>query len=166
VLAELRRGNSAVQGPAPLDVRVAESQVLAFSRGECGDYFVLLNFGGWAGDRSLAQLDLPYGTNRELWNSTWPAFAIASENEGEHTNGGRDARLSRLSCCTCPTTARSSSSGRTDPISLVRPTGFGRQTVSGSAVSRRSYELYRSRCSESNPSRHRERHAKGSRLTR
>jgi hypothetical protein len=28
-----------------------------------------------------------------LWNSTWPVFAV--EGEGEHTNGGRDARLHR-----------------------------------------------------------------------
>lgn len=40
-------------------------------------------------------LNLPGGTYRELWNTTWPAFAVASESEGEHTNGGRDARLDR-----------------------------------------------------------------------
>jgi hypothetical protein len=32
VVAELRRGHSAIQGPAPLDVRFAESHVLAFRR--------------------------------------------------------------------------------------------------------------------------------------
>jgi hypothetical protein len=40
-------------------------------------------------------LNLPGGEYRELWNSTWPAFAIVAEHEGEHTNGGRDARLQR-----------------------------------------------------------------------
>ena len=93
--AELRRGNPSIQGPAPLDVRFAEGQVLAFTRGERGDYFVLLNFGGWSGHDSLAHMNLPDGRYRELWNSTWPAFAIDAEGEGEHTNGGRDARLDR-----------------------------------------------------------------------
>jgi hypothetical protein len=55
----------------------------------------LLNFGGWSGHKNLGQLNLPWGEYRELWNSTWPAFAIEAEREGEHTNGGRDARLDR-----------------------------------------------------------------------
>jgi 1,4-alpha-glucan branching enzyme len=84
-----------IQGPSPLDVRHADGQMLAFSRGERGDFFVVLNFGGWWGWRSLAELNLHDGTYRELWNSTWPAFAIGAEHEDEHTNGGRDARLTR-----------------------------------------------------------------------
>ena len=52
-----------------------------------------MNFGGWAGGKSLAELNLPNRRYRELWNSTWPAFSV--ENENEHTNGGRRAVLHR-----------------------------------------------------------------------
>jgi hypothetical protein len=38
-------------------------------------------------------LNLPHATYRELWNSTWPVFAVHGEAEDEHTNGGRDAHL-------------------------------------------------------------------------
>jgi len=87
--------DSRVKGPSPLRVCFAEDQVLAFTRGQSGDFFVLLNFGGWSGHKNLGQLNLPSGEYRELWNSTWPAFAIEAEHEGEHTNGGRDVRLHR-----------------------------------------------------------------------
>jgi 1,4-alpha-glucan branching enzyme len=87
--------NPGIQGPAPLDVRFAEGQLLGFTRGGNGDFFVLLNFGGWSGWHNLGHLNLPHGAYRELWNSTWPAFAIAGEHEDEHTNGGRETRLSR-----------------------------------------------------------------------
>ena len=62
----------------------------------------MLNFGGWAGFHNLGYLNLPDGTYRELWNSTWPAFAISGENEGEHSNGGRDARLGRSNALHIP----------------------------------------------------------------
>ena len=93
MLAETRRNNSRIAGPAPLRVKYARGQFLAFTRGDADDYFVLLNFGGWSGRVPLAELGFPHGTYRELWNSTWPAFAIESESEGEHSNGGRDARI-------------------------------------------------------------------------
>ena len=93
-LARQRRSPS-IQGPAPLAVHFAAGQLLAFARGDRGDYFAVLNFGGWAGWRSLGELHLPDGTYRERWNSTWPAFAVAGEDEDEHTNGGRAARLTR-----------------------------------------------------------------------
>ena len=93
VLCELRGGNSRIQGPAPLTVHYAAGETLAFSRGEGLEYFVVLNFGPWSGWRPLAELNLPHGHYKELWNSTWPAFAV--EWEDEHTNGGRDARLGR-----------------------------------------------------------------------
>jgi 1,4-alpha-glucan branching enzyme len=93
-LCRLRRSPS-VQGPSPLGVAFADGQVLAFTRGGRGEFFVLLNFGGWSGWHNLGYLNLPGGAYRELWNSTWPAFAVACEGEGEHTNGGRDARLNR-----------------------------------------------------------------------
>jgi 1,4-alpha-glucan branching enzyme len=93
-LCQLHR-DSSIQGPSPLNVCFAEDQLLAFSRGQSGDFFVLLNFGGWTGYRNLGELNLPSGEYRELWNSTWPAFAIHAEQEDEHTNGGRDARLHR-----------------------------------------------------------------------
>ena len=69
--------------------------MLAFTRGQSNDFYVLLNFGGWSGLRSLSDLNLPSGEYRELWNSTSPAFAIHAEHEGEHTNGGHGARLHR-----------------------------------------------------------------------
>ena len=87
------RGSDNIKGPAPLEVAYAQDQQLAFSRGQRGEYYTLANFGGWAGRKSLAELNLPDGLYRELWNSTWPAFAV--EGEGEHTNGGREARLGR-----------------------------------------------------------------------
>lgn len=89
--------NPSIQGPSPIDVAFADQQILAFSRGSRGDYFVVVNFGGWTGGINLGVMNLPSGTYRELWNSTWPAFAIVSESEDqhEHTNGGRDARLGR-----------------------------------------------------------------------
>jgi hypothetical protein len=73
----------------------AQDQQLCFVRGHQGEYFTLANFGGWEGWKSLAELNLPDGRYRELWNSTWPAFAV--ESEGEHTNGGRNATLRRES---------------------------------------------------------------------
>lgn len=91
VLCDLRRKNSKIQGPAPLLVHFAEGEMLTFSRGGGQEFFVVLNFGPWSGWRPLAELNLPNGQYKELWNSTWPAFAV--EGEDEHTNGGRDARL-------------------------------------------------------------------------
>ena len=99
-LLNLRRGNSAIQGPSPLAVVYAQDEKLAWSRGEGGDYFILVNFGGWTGWSSLAELNLPEHRYRELWNSTWPAFQV--ESEDEHTNGGRDARLDRGSWLQIP----------------------------------------------------------------
>jgi 1,4-alpha-glucan branching enzyme len=93
-LCRLRRDPS-IQGPSPLDVCFATEQLLAFSRGLNGDFFVLLNFGGWSGYKNLGEMNLREGQYRELWNSTWPAFAINAEQEGEHTNGGREAQLQR-----------------------------------------------------------------------
>jgi hypothetical protein len=91
-LLELR-SNSNVRGPSPLAVLYAQEQQLGFVRGQRGEYYILANFGGWSGWKSLAELNLPEGVYRELWNSTWPAFAV--EGEDEHTNGGRTARLHR-----------------------------------------------------------------------
>ncbi len=49
-LAWLRKDPS-IQGPAPLDVRFEGDQLLAFTRGQNADYFVVLNFGGWSGHK-------------------------------------------------------------------------------------------------------------------
>jgi 1,4-alpha-glucan branching enzyme len=92
VLCRLRQ-SPALKGPAKLEVSFADGQILAFARGLGDDYFVVLNFGGWAGHKSLAELNLPARQYCELWNSTWPAFA--AESEDEHANGGRNARLTR-----------------------------------------------------------------------
>ena len=87
------RANDSIKGPAPLAVTYAQDRILGLGRGQAGDYFAVVNFGPWSGWKPLAELNLPGGTYRELWNSTWPAFAV--EAEDEHTNGGRDARLDR-----------------------------------------------------------------------
>ncbi len=86
----LRRSDR-VKGPAPLAIHLEDGHLLAFSRGDTADLFVVLNFGDQAWRRPLWQLNLPAGPYRELWNSTWPAFAV--EGEDEHGNGGREARL-------------------------------------------------------------------------
>ncbi len=91
VLCDLRHGNPKIQGPAPLTVHFAENKILAFSRGKGMEFFVVLNFGYWSGWRPLTELNFPHGRYKELWNSTWPAFAV--ESEDEQSNGGRDARL-------------------------------------------------------------------------
>ena len=41
-LCELRRGNSRIEGPAPLRVHYAQDGMLAFSRGEGAEWFVVL----------------------------------------------------------------------------------------------------------------------------
>jgi 1,4-alpha-glucan branching enzyme len=94
-MCELRRYDANLRGPAPIDVKFAQDRVLAFTRGMNGDYFVLLNFGSWAGQRGLWELNLPEGLYRELWNSTWDEFRNRAEGEQLQHNGGRDARLKR-----------------------------------------------------------------------
>ncbi|CAN5649577.1 hypothetical protein BH09BAC4_BH09BAC4_48830 [soil metagenome] len=90
VLLDLRDQN-AIKGPSPITVIYAQDQLMGFTRGQSNDYFILVNFGGWSGFKSLSALNLSSGVYRELWNSTWPAFAVEAENE--RSNGGRDARL-------------------------------------------------------------------------
>jgi 1,4-alpha-glucan branching enzyme len=90
-LINLRKNNPRIQGPSPLEIRYVEDLILAFSRGEAGDYYVVCNFGPWPASRSLSQMNLPDGVYKELWNSTWPPFQV--ENEDEHTNGGWEAHL-------------------------------------------------------------------------
>jgi len=92
-LCELRRGNTRIEGPAPLRVHYAQDGMLAFSRGEGGEWFVVLNFSDRAGERSLGALNLPDGEYKELLNSTWRPYQV--EWEDEHPNGGWDARLRR-----------------------------------------------------------------------
>jgi 1,4-alpha-glucan branching enzyme len=94
-LINLRKHNNSIQGPAPLDAHYVEDLILAFSRGEGKDYYVVVNFGDGPVSRNLGQMNLPEGTYRELWNFTWPDFQV--EFEDEHTNGGRDAWLNRAS---------------------------------------------------------------------
>jgi 1,4-alpha-glucan branching enzyme len=94
-LVEIRRGNARIEGPAPLTIHFAQERMLAFSRGNGSEFFVVLNFGNWSGQRSLAELNLPWGEYKELLNSTWGDYRIGVENEDEHPNGGWDARLRR-----------------------------------------------------------------------
>jgi 1,4-alpha-glucan branching enzyme len=94
------RGSNNIKGPAPIEVVYAQEQQLAFVRGHAAEYYTIVNFGGGAAWKSLAELNLPHAVYRERWNSTWPAFAV--ENEDEHTNGGRDAHLHRGSWLNVP----------------------------------------------------------------
>ena len=90
-LTEIRRDNSRLEGPAPLRVTFAQEGMLAFTRGEGNDLFILLNFSPWAGWRSLMDLNLPDGDCKELLNSTWGSYRV--EGEDEHSNGGWDTHL-------------------------------------------------------------------------
>lgn len=92
-LSEIRRGNPRLEGPSPLRVNFAQQGMLAFTRGEANDLFILLNFSGWSGWRSLAELNLPDGEYKELLNSTWGDYRV--EWEDEHANGGWDAHMHR-----------------------------------------------------------------------
>ena len=83
-----------------MTVAYAQDQQLAFVRGQGNEYYILVNFGGWSGWKSLGELNLSDGVYHELRNSTWPAFTV--EGEGEHTNGGRNARLHRGSWLQVP----------------------------------------------------------------
>lgn len=102
ILCGLRRNDNRIKGPSPLAVRFADGALLTFTRGDGNDYFIVLNFGGWSGSVSLITLNLPGGVYRELWNSSWPAFAVPGEGEHEHTNWGRDARISRTNALNVP----------------------------------------------------------------
>lgn len=92
-LSEIRLGNPRLDGPSPLRVTFAQDRMLAFTRGEANDLFILLNFGNWSGWRSLAELNLPDGEYKELVNSTWGDYRV--EWEDEYSNGGWDAHMHR-----------------------------------------------------------------------
>ncbi len=92
-LCELRRGNSGIEGPSPIRVHYAQDRMLAFSRGEGAEWFVVLNFGDRSGEIPLATLNLPDGEYKELLNSSWGPYQV--EWEDEHPNGGWDAHLRR-----------------------------------------------------------------------
>lgn len=94
-LAEIRRHNPRLEGPSPLRVTFAQAGMLAFTRGEGNDLFILLNFSPWAGWRPLVELHLPEGLYKELVNSTWAPYRVHSEGEDEQDNGGWDAQLDR-----------------------------------------------------------------------
>lgn len=94
-LSEIRRGNPCLEGPSPLRVVFALARMLAFTRGEAEELFIILNFGDWFGRRSLAEINLPDRKYKELLNSTWGEYRIDWEGEDEHSNGGWDARLLR-----------------------------------------------------------------------
>jgi 1,4-alpha-glucan branching enzyme len=101
-LCRLRRGNDRIQGPSPLRIQFADDQLLALTRGDGSDYFVVLNFGGWSGWRSLAELNLPDADYKELLNSTWGSYRVPVEGEDEHQNGGWQAHLTRGSWLNVP----------------------------------------------------------------
>ncbi|PKN63318.1 MAG: hypothetical protein CVU57_19725 [Deltaproteobacteria bacterium HGW-Deltaproteobacteria-15] len=101
-LCELRRSNNRLQGPSPITIHFAQDRMLAFSRGDGADLFVILNFGDWSGWRPLSELNLPQGVYKELLNSTWGDYRVGCENEDEHSNGGWTASLHRHSWLNIP----------------------------------------------------------------
>jgi 1,4-alpha-glucan branching enzyme len=101
-LCDIHRGDTRVHGPAPIGVNYAQDRMLAFTRGENADLFVLLNFGDWSGWRSLAELNLPDGDYKELLNSTWGEYRVDCEDETERSNGGWAAHLNRGSNLNIP----------------------------------------------------------------
>lgn len=90
-LINLRRNNWKIMGGAPLGVHFVEDSIIAFSRGSAQEYFVVLNFGPNVYWKNLGIMNLPAGTYKELWNSTWPQFQV--EWEDMHENGGWGAHL-------------------------------------------------------------------------
>lgn len=80
-LFDLRRHNPKIQGPSPIDVHYVDGPIIAFSRGDAKDYFVVLNFGDREFPQNLGVMNLPEGTYKELWNSTYQAFQVEWENE-------------------------------------------------------------------------------------
>jgi 1,4-alpha-glucan branching enzyme len=101
-LCRLRGGNDRIQGPSPLRIHFVDQGLLALSRGDGSELFVLLNFGNWSGWRPLGELNLPDGNYKELLNSTWGNYRVESEFEDEHSNGGWDAWLNRGSWLNIP----------------------------------------------------------------
>lgn len=92
-MIKLRKNNPKIQGPAPINIHYAQDQILAFSRGEGQDFFIVCNFSPQTTSRNLGAMNLPDGVYKELWNSTWPAFQV--EWEDELHNGRQEARLHR-----------------------------------------------------------------------
>ncbi|MFH0783925.1 MAG: alpha-amylase family glycosyl hydrolase [Pseudomonadota bacterium] len=90
-LVGLRRNNWKIMGGSPLAVHFAQDSIIAFSRGSAQEYFVVLNFGPEVHWKNLGMMNLPGGTYKELWNSTWPQFQV--EWEDMHENGGWGAYL-------------------------------------------------------------------------
>lgn len=70
-----------------MEVRYAANQILALTRGDHAEYFVVLNFGGWAGWKPLSEMNLPSGTYREVLNSSWPQYRVYGEADDLHDNG-------------------------------------------------------------------------------
>lgn len=91
-LCDFRRGDGRVQGPAPIRVHFAQDGMLAFSRGDHADLFVVLNFSPWYGWRSLAEMNLPEGVYAEILNSTADDFRLQVEGEDPHGNSGQLTR--------------------------------------------------------------------------
>ncbi|HYH01811.1 MAG TPA: alpha amylase C-terminal domain-containing protein, partial [Bacillota bacterium] len=80
-LLKLRRHNPRIQGPSPLEVHYVSGPIIAFSRGDAQDYFIVLNFSDGEITESLGLMNLPAGTYQERLNSTYPAFQVEFENE-------------------------------------------------------------------------------------
>ena len=81
-----------IHGQSPLAVVHASEQegLLAWTRGDGGEYFAVVNFKDELCNKPLVDLNLPDHTYSEHLNSTRPEFQVESETEFTNagTNGG------------------------------------------------------------------------------
>jgi hypothetical protein len=67
--------------------------------------FVVITLGTANAQQDSGWLGLPAGSAyKEIFNSSWPAFAV--ESEAERTNGGYDARITSGQILNCPSSAQ------------------------------------------------------------
>lgn len=84
--------SNGLRGDDAQQVRLGR-KTIAFTRAAGGRFFVICTFGTSDTRQDSGWLGLPSGaTYKEIFNSSWPAFAV--EFEQEQTNGGYDAVIS------------------------------------------------------------------------
>ena len=81
-----------LQGDANYQVVATGTRTVAFTCGVNQCLFAVVTFGTPNNRQDSGWLGLPAGSAyKEIFNSSWPAFAV--ESETEQTNGGYDARI-------------------------------------------------------------------------
>jgi 1,4-alpha-glucan branching enzyme len=82
-----------LQGDSNYQVVSVGHRTIAFTCGAAQSLFTVVTFGTADQSQDSGWLGLPGGSEyKEIFNSSWPAFA--TEFEPEHTNGSYDARIS------------------------------------------------------------------------